>query len=70
MRDIERIDKFLERLGKCWKKVPDWRFGQLILNVLSTFPKDIFFPEDKEIIEFFEDFFKKENSTPFSKKEK
>lgn len=26
MRDINRIDPFLERLGKVWKKVPDWRF--------------------------------------------
>jgi len=58
-RDTERIDEFLERLGKCWKKVPDWRFGQFIANVLSTFPRDLFFPEEKEMIEFFENFFDK-----------
>lgn len=66
MRNEKRIDEFLERFGKCWKKVPDWRFGQLLSNVLSTFPKDIFFPEEKEMIEFFEDFFEKQ-STPFRK---
>lgn len=26
MRNPDRIDPFLERLGKVWKKVPDWRF--------------------------------------------
>jgi hypothetical protein len=57
MRDIERIDLFLERLGKCWKKVPDWRFGQLILNVLNDFPRDLFFPEEEEMIDFIEKWF-------------
>ena len=33
MRDPERIDPFLEKLGAFWKTVPDWRFGQLIMNL-------------------------------------
>lgn len=33
MRDPDRIDPFLERLGKFWKTVPDQRFGQLIMNI-------------------------------------
>lgn len=58
MRDPNRIDDFLKRLGDCWRQVPDWRFGQLISNVLSTYNGDIFFPEDDKMIEFFENFFK------------
>lgn len=57
MRDINRIDKFCQRLAKVWKKVPDWRFGQLITNVFGTLENDPFFPEDDEIIETFEKFF-------------
>lgn len=57
MRDINRIDKFCQRLAKVWKKVPDWRFGQLITNVFGTLENDAFFPEDDEMIETFERFF-------------
>jgi len=59
MRDPERIDKFCEELAVQWHKVPDWRFGQLINNVIGTMAKkDIFFIEDDEMISFFEDYFK------------
>ena len=57
MRDINRIDKFCQRLAKVWKKVPDWRFGQLITNVFGTLENDPFFLEDDEVIETFEKFF-------------
>lgn len=60
MRDIQRIKPFLERLEQCWLKVPDWRFGQLMVNVLNEMPRDPFFPEDEEMIKWFEDYFKKE----------
>lgn len=33
MRDPDRIDPFLEALGTLWKKFPDWRFGQLVMNL-------------------------------------
>ena len=62
MRNPDRIDQFLERLGKVWKKVPDWRFGQLMVNVLNSMPKDPFFPEDDEMIKYFEDFFYEKGS--------
>ena len=58
MRDPNRIDAFLERLGKVWKQVPDWRFGQLMVNVLNSMNNDPFFPEDEEMIQYFENFFK------------
>lgn len=60
MRNINRIDPFLQRLGELWKKeCPDWRFGQLMSNVLNSIGQDPFFPEDDEMIEYFENYFKK-----------
>lgn len=55
MRDPKRIRKFCERLANAWESaVPDWRFGQLMCNVLGEMKKDPFFPEDDEMIEFIE----------------
>ncbi len=59
MRDIERIDDFCNKLKEYWKKVPDWRFGQLIVNVLGTCQKDPFFYEEDEMLKIFENYFKK-----------
>lgn len=60
MRDIKRIRKFCNRLAVVWEKVPDWRFGQLMSNMLGEYVaqthRDIFFPEDDELITFFERF--------------
>lgn len=57
MRDVNRIDPFLENLGKLWKeKCPDWRFGQLVVNVLG---QDPFYIEDDKSMEQFEKFFNK-----------
>lgn len=58
MRDKNRIKPFLERLEKVWNKVPDWRFGQLMCNVLNSMPTALFFPEDDEMIKYFENYFK------------
>lgn len=54
MRDINRIDKFCARLAKAWKKAPDWRFGQLMVNCLGSMDRDPFFPEDDEMIQYIE----------------
>jgi len=59
-RDIKRIKPFLGRLEKVWLNVPDWRFGQLMCNVLNSMTTDPFFPEDDEMIEYFENYFKEE----------
>lgn len=56
MRSKDRIDPFLKRLGDVWRCVPDWRFGQLMVNVLGSMPRDPFFPEEDEMIEYFEKF--------------
>lgn len=59
MRDIKRIDDFCEELKKIWKRVPDLRFGQFMINALeemSARGRDPFFPEDCEMIEFLNDY--------------
>lgn len=58
MRKIERIDVFCNELAKIWKeKCPDWRFGQLMVNVLNSLPRDPFFFEEDEMLEEFKKFF-------------
>ena len=60
MRDMSRIDKFLDELEDIWKKhCPDWRFGQMISNVLNTFDIDPFFIEEEEMIKRIRNFFEK-----------
>ena len=52
MRRVDRIDPFLEELGKVWKKNPDLRFGQLIYVLADKMNQhDIFFPEEDEWLE-------------------
>ena len=69
MRDPKRIDEFCRMLAYYWHRVPDWRFGQLISNVLGAYQeetrKDIFFPEDHEFLEFFDKYFSMEGSSPY-----
>ncbi len=49
MRDPNRIDPFLEELGKLWKKnFPDWRFTQFIINVFGN--RDLFYMEENEFL--------------------
>lgn len=61
MRDPKRIRKFCDELAALWAaKAPDWRFGQLMINVLGEMQasgQDPFFPEEKEMMEFFHRFF-------------
>lgn len=45
MRDPNRIDEFCAELAAVWHKVPDWRFGQLVANVLGVDP---FYVEDED----------------------
>ena len=59
MRNPKRIDDFCEKLKYYWKIVPDWRFGQLMCNVLGEIAvkKDPFFIEESEMIEAFDKYF-------------
>lgn len=65
MRDINRLDKFYDELKEIHKRhFPDWRFGQFIFNVLADWQaktkRDIFFPEEDEMIQIFKDYVNKE----------
>ena len=61
MRDIKRIRKFCDELADIWEKqCPDWRFSQLVLNVLSSDKINstvAFYIEDDEMMEFIKDYF-------------
>jgi hypothetical protein len=57
VRKVERIPKFLKELEKYWKKVPDWRFGQFIVNVLGTCERDPFFYEEDEMLKLIKEYF-------------
>ena len=64
MRDTNRLDKFYDELKEIHKKnFPDWRFGQLIVNVLADWQaktkRDVFFPEEDEMIQIFRDYVNK-----------
>ncbi len=65
MRDINRLDKFYNELCEIHKKhFPMWRFGQMIVNVLADWQaktkRDIFFPEEDEMIQIFRDYVNKD----------
>ena len=56
MREIERIDRICKLLKEKWKKVPDQRLGQFLINYIfgsnPLHPRHdsyIFFKEDDEI---------------------
>lgn len=48
MRDPNRIDPLLSKLGEAWKKHPDQRFGQFMSNFFGMCRRDPFHPEDDE----------------------
>lgn len=63
MRDPNRLYPFYDRLREIHMTYfPDWRFGQLINNVLGWYytknKRDIFFPEEDEMIQIFEGYVK------------
>lgn len=63
VRKPERLDEFYDELKEIHKKhFPMWRFGQLIINVLADWQaktgRDIFFPEEDEMIQIFRDYVK------------
>ena len=52
MRNPARIDIVLKVIGECWKKVPDWRFGQLVCNLQKMAGHDLFYMEDEDFMDF------------------
>ena len=58
MRNPNRIDEFCEKLAELWHKVPDWRFGQLLINALQkTSLQAIFYIEDEDLLHKIENYF-------------
>jgi hypothetical protein len=55
MRDPERIDRVLAKLGEAWHRVPDWRLGQLVSNLQGLGPRDVFYTEDDKWEEWLDD---------------
>lgn len=51
-RDEGRISEVLSKIETVWKQFPDFRLGQLLLNVCG--PKDLFTIEDEELMKCFE----------------
>lgn len=59
MRDVNRIDPFLEMLGEYWKKyAPDWRFMQFVCNLQRTIRSDGYYLEEKDIEEYLKKMFR------------
>lgn len=61
MRDVNRLDNFYDSLKNIHKKyIPDWRFGQFILNFMSwyynKYKTDIFYVEEEIILKYINDF--------------
>jgi uncharacterized protein YihD (DUF1040 family) len=50
MRDPNRIDHILNLLKQMWKQVPDWRLGQLLIN-LTYRNEDLYYLEDDKLEE-------------------
>ena len=53
VRDPRRINMFCNRLAAAWSTVPDFRFGQLMVNIFSEMQAkhhDPFYPEEEEMI--------------------
>ncbi len=59
MRDPKRIDRILNFIGEYWKKHPDQRFGQMMINGgIIEDSMIVWNAEDKSFEEFLEELVK------------
>ncbi len=63
MRDINRLNDFYNEFQKIHEKIPDWRFGQLIINFQRWCNSvkrisDIFYLEEDECITLLKEYSK------------
>ena len=56
MRDPNRITHFCTLLAGAWKRVPDWRFGQFIINFMRWLGHDPWFYEDSELFKLLDEY--------------
>lgn len=56
-RSTEHIDEVLCRIGLLWKRIPDWRLGQVIYNLsqMDTRKRDLFYLEDEDFLKLIEE---------------
>lgn len=53
-REAKRIEEFCETFKEVWLRMPDWRFGQLVSNIVKSAemtPQTFFYIEDDEMLE-------------------
>lgn len=63
MRNPDRIEPFMQLVGKTWKEnCPDLRFGQFITNIFDSIGPAAFYMEEPDMLQAIEYYFKKENS--------
>lgn len=56
-RSYSRIRNHVGQIGELWfKKVPEWRFGQIISNFESYLGTDIFYISDEDFIRKLNDY--------------
>ena len=60
MRDANRLYNFYNKNRENHMKLPDWRFGQFILNFISwyynKYKMDIFYIEDDDMLKYIKEF--------------
>lgn len=60
MRDVSRIPRIISVLEDIWRRVPQWRLGQLIENIKAFSGKDdLFYVEDDEMENILKEIFGK-----------
>lgn len=60
MRDVSRIPRIISVLEDIWRRVPQWRLGQLIENIKAFSGKDdLFYIEDDEMENILKEIFGK-----------
>lgn len=57
MRSEDRIEPFLKRFAEDWKKNPDYRFTQLIVNLMQAAGNDFYYTEDEKFIKLLEKYY-------------
>jgi hypothetical protein len=55
MRDPARISALLRRVEALWRKYPDWRLGQLLLNAAEWADEDLWNLEDDRLASVLEE---------------
>ena len=62
MRDLNRIKPYCDELATIWGMVPDWRLGQLMVNIMAEYKAekgtDPFYTEDEDFIKYISDYIK------------